>query len=82
MTAIENEKCFLDEELEILNKLFAKCYTDDDKEYTQMINVYTTNQPMIEVHDIKDDIVQINIAKVQTSISSKLTKKQSKKNIM
>jgi hypothetical protein len=53
MTTIEddNKKCSVAKELEKLNKLFAKRYTDEDKEYVQTVKTCSTNPPIVDDWD-------------------------------
>jgi len=53
MTTAENnnKNCSTAEELEKLNKLFAKRYTDEDKEYVQMTEACSTSPPIVEDWD-------------------------------
>jgi hypothetical protein len=43
-----NKKFSVIEELDKLNKLFAKRYTDEDKEYIQMANAGSTSPPIVD----------------------------------
>ncbi len=47
----ENKKLSVAEELEELNKLFAKRYTDEDEEYIQMVKTPSTNPPIVDDWD-------------------------------
>jgi len=53
MTTIEdnNKKYSVAEELDKLNKLFVKRYTDEDKEYVQMSEACSTSPPIVEDWD-------------------------------
>ena len=57
MTTIENDNKKMlieEEEIKILNKFFAKCYTNEDEEYIRMVNASSTSPPIV------DDWGQIN----------------------